>query len=82
MTCQHLDFDEYFEKCTDCGADKHTVIAASFREQLQGLYTSAQEAMGIETGDIEVGQLIALEKAENELSNVVADWFMSAMDNL
>lgn len=26
MKCEHVDYDEYFEKCPDCGADYETVL--------------------------------------------------------
>jgi hypothetical protein len=74
MKCDHANFDEYFGKCTDCEASRKQVIAEQFVAELQPVYTKMLESLGIETGDIEPMQAVALEEKELALAEVVASW--------
>ena len=76
--CEHVDFDEYFEKCPDCGIDLNDLIQENFRNELQEVYRNMQQALGIDTGDVAPEQLERLETKEQELAQVVADWLESA----
>ena len=78
--CEHEDYDDYFEKCNDCGADRVTVIADEFKNEIQAVYGKMQEVLGIDSGDIAPEQLDALTEAENTLADVVSKWLNSAMD--
>jgi hypothetical protein len=74
MNCLHEDFNDYFGKCSDCGADRKQVIEEQFRAELQAVYTKMLEAFGIESGDIEPLLAIELEEKENQLADIVARW--------
>ena len=75
--CNHENFDEYFERCIDCNADRTQVIADSFRDSLQANYKNALDALGIKTGDIAPEQSFEIERLENELSIEVAKWLVT-----
>ena len=72
--CKHYDFDEYFGKCSDCGATRQQVLADEFRNELQVVYGKMLSTLGIETGDIAPEQAIQLEQKELELAEVVSNW--------
>lgn len=74
MNCLHEDFDEYFGVCTECNAPRKQVIAENFKNDLQAIYARQLEALGIETGDIAPETAIALERAENVLTDIVSQW--------
>lgn len=79
--CQHEEFDEYFGKCTDCGAEWQEVIAEQFKTELQQVYGKMQQALGIESGDIAPEQFVELEQKETALASVVSKWLEAGLEN-
>lgn len=80
MKCLHENFDDYFDKCTDCNATIEQVLQDEFKNELQTVFRKMQQALGIETGDIEPMQLAQLDEQSNKLAVTVADWLVSARD--
>lgn len=78
--CEHNDFDEYFGVCVDCKATRQQVIAENIINELQGIYSKIQDALGIENGDIAPEQLIELEQAQDKLALVASTWLDKACD--
>lgn len=75
--CNHENYDEYFEKCTDCNASRQQVIADDFKNRLQAVYRDMQNTLGIDTGDIMPEQAVRLEEAENNIASAVSEWLES-----
>lgn len=73
QTCTHADFDEYFGRCTECNADRKTVLMQEFKNELMPVYAKLQDALGL-TGDIAPDALAELETREDALADVVATW--------
>ena len=94
MKCEHENYDDYLEKCSDrlfckyltlslernCNATIEQVLQDEFKNELQAVYGKMQQALGIEYGDIEPMQLVQLDEQENKLAVIVADWLVSARD--
>lgn len=72
--CNHVNFDEYFGKCTDCDATRTEVLADQFREELQNVYANMIEAIGLESGDIDPARKAQIDASETILATFVAEW--------
>lgn len=77
MKCLHENYDEYFERCSDCNADTKIVVKDNFQQELQGVYSKMLQVMGELSGDIELLQLQAMTEAEDKLAEIVADWLVN-----
>lgn len=79
MKCQHENYDDYFEVCTDCGADLEQIVQENFINELQTVYKKMQDVMGL-SGDIEPMQLAQLDEQQTKLARIVADWLISNLN--
>jgi hypothetical protein len=50
MSCAHENYDEYFEKCTDCGADEEQVIFDSVVMKLEDVIADTFTVTGAYRG--------------------------------
>lgn len=72
--CEHNDFNDYFEKCFDCGATRVDVLAENFRDELQAVYGKMLKDLDISSGDIDPLTQDSMDKAEKTLAVIVAKW--------
>lgn len=76
--CEHANFDEYFDKCTDCDAPLEEVLQDEFKNELQAVYAKMQQALGIEHGDIPPDLAIELDEYQDKLEITVSKWLALA----
>jgi hypothetical protein len=70
--CEHLDFNEYFGKCFECGADHEQVIKENVIMELHSMYERMLEVMGIGGGFLDSEKYPEMVKAENNYATATA----------